>query len=134
MQDLIDQKDFLSKLCMEAFGGYAKKQISKARGQNKMIVNEMPKERKTPLDFCYIIEGHKSRPLKSFLEQKEMDQKFCGIVNVPNAKDVHALFYDWESHYCFSEMVPEILREEKKRQQLDLRRLRLFAAWYKLCL
>jgi len=107
-------EDFLSKKCKETFGGYARQQISKARGQNKMIVNEMPKERKTPLDFCYALMGHKTVPLKKILEEKGFDQKFCGVVSVPNARDNYALFYDWDAHKCFSEMEEPELRELAK--------------------
>jgi len=117
--DQINAKDFLSKRCKDSFGGYAKKQISKARGQNKMIVNEMPKARKTPLDFCYAIEGHKTIPLKKVLEHYGYDQKFCGIVSIPNAKDNFALFYDWSAHNMFSEMVPEEDRKERKKIAKD---------------
>lgn len=35
--DLIHPQDFLSKLCLDTFAGYAKTQIKKARGLNKKI-------------------------------------------------------------------------------------------------
>ena len=42
----------LSRLCCEAFAGYAMTQIRKARGLNKKIVNPQPEERREILDFC----------------------------------------------------------------------------------
>ena len=85
---------FISKGCRDSFGGYAVAQIKKARGLNKKIVNPVDKERKNILDFCYIVDGYKSRPLKEFLDNSGYNQAKCGLVNVPHARDVYALFYD----------------------------------------
>ena len=86
--------DFISKVCRDSFGGYAVAQIQKARGLNKKIVNPMPKERKGILDFCHVIDGYDTVSLKTFLSVNGYDQKYCGLVNVPHARDVYALFYD----------------------------------------
>jgi len=86
--------DFISKVCRDSFGGYAVAQIQKARGLNKKIVNPMPKERKGILDFCHVIDGCDTVSLKTFLSVNGYDQKYCGLVNVPHARDVYALFYD----------------------------------------
>jgi predicted nucleotidyltransferase len=114
LMDLIKQEDFISKLCKNSFGGYATEQIRKARGLNKKIVNPIAKEKKTPLDFCYIIDGYGSKPIKGFLEEKNMEQRFCGIVNIEHARDVYALFYDQKAHNCFSENISEEERERIK--------------------
>jgi uncharacterized protein len=91
------KNDFISKVCKNSFAGYASTQVKKARGLNKKIVNPIDKERKSVLDFCYAVDGHKSIPLKVFLDNSGYNQSKCGLVNVPNAKDVYALFYD---HYA----------------------------------
>lgn len=85
---------FLSKVCRDSFGGYAVAQIQKARGLNKKIVNPMPKERKSILDFCYVIDSYGSIELKDFMEQRSYKQNRFGLVNIPHARDVYALFYD----------------------------------------
>lgn len=93
--EILQHKDkFLSKVCRDSFGGYAVAQIKKARGLNKKIVNPVDKERKSILDFCYVIEGYKTIPLKNFLEELNYDQKYCGLVNIDHARDTYALFYD----------------------------------------
>lgn len=84
---------FLSKLCYSTFAGYAQSQIKKARGLNKKIVNPMEKERKTVLDFCYVVHQQGSLPLKTWLGKKGWDQEDCGLVNIPHMKDVFALFH-----------------------------------------
>jgi uncharacterized protein len=48
-------EDFLSKLCKDSFAGYAVTQIKKARGLKKKIVNPMVEEKKSLLDFCYVV-------------------------------------------------------------------------------
>lgn len=87
-------EDFLSKLCKDSFAGYAMTQIKKARGLQKKIVNPLPKERKSLLHFCSVLQGHASVALLDWLEQKKLLQGNCGLTNVPNAKGIYALFHD----------------------------------------
>jgi hypothetical protein len=97
--DLIlnDRDKFITKVCAKSFGGYAKQQISKAKGQDKKQNWEKDKvTRKTPLDFCYIHRGEKSISLVNFMEEKGMDQRFCGLSNIPHSRDTYALFYDFK--------------------------------------
>lgn len=87
-------EDFLSKLCKDSFAGYAMTQIKKARGLKKKIVNPMEKERKSLLDFCSILQSYDSVSLRQWLAQHQKKQALCGLINVPNAKGIFALFYD----------------------------------------
>ncbi|MEK7254655.1 MAG: nucleotidyltransferase domain-containing protein [Bacteroidota bacterium] len=85
---------FLSKICRHTFAGYALAQIQKARGLNKKIVNPVAKERKSILDFCYVVEGQGSVPLQHWLTARGFVQERCGLVNIPHFRDTYALFYD----------------------------------------
>lgn len=87
-------EDFLSKLCKDSFAGYAVTQIKKARGLNKKIVNPISKEKKSLLDFCYVLKDYKTISVNSFLVENNLNQKQCGLVNLPNSKGMFALFYD----------------------------------------
>jgi predicted nucleotidyltransferase len=123
--DLIlnDKERFITKICAKSFGGYAKQQISKAKGQNKKQNWEKDKvTRKEVLDFVYVIEGEKSIPWKTWNEDFQYDEKFIGVVNVPNARDIYAVYYDIDAHLCFSESVSEETRNVNKntRKELDL--------------
>ena len=96
--DLLNIDYFLSKRCRETFAGYARSQISKAHGLNKKIVTPMEKERKTILDFCYIITGYGSTPVKNWLataaiDGTPFDQKNVGLVHIPHTKNVYAVFH-----------------------------------------
>jgi hypothetical protein len=93
--NILDNKNnFLTKICANSFGGYAKEQISKAKGQNKKQNWEKDKmTRKTPLDFCYIHDGEYSRPLVEYLDKSGLRQEFCGLSKIPHSKDVYALFH-----------------------------------------
>lgn len=117
------QEDFLSKLCRDTFGGYASSQIQKARGLNKKIVNPVEKERKSILDFCFILQDHSSVQLKKWLREfpssgnrgtgiagslknnennealvsegrSGLSQEKCGLVSIDSTKGMFALFYD----------------------------------------
>jgi hypothetical protein len=109
---VLENRDkFITKICAKSFGGYGKMQIQKAKGQNKKQNWEKDKvARKDLLDFCYVIEGPKSIPWKKWNEERRLEEKFCGIANVPNAKDLYALYYDNVAHLCFSEQVSEETR------------------------
>jgi predicted nucleotidyltransferase len=111
--DLLKNKEkYISKKLKDTFGKYAEQQIKKARGLNKKIVKPVAEEKKSPLDFCFVIDGYKTYPLTHFLSKNGLNQKFCGIVNVPNARDVFSLFYDEFSHACFDERLPEDIRKD----------------------
>lgn len=96
---ILDNSDFfLTKMCANTFGGYAKEQISKAKGQNKKQNWEQDKvTRKTPIDFCFFFNREKSIPLIDYLESSNLDQKFAGLSKTPHSKDTYALFYDYNS-------------------------------------
>ncbi|MCA1918342.1 MAG: nucleotidyltransferase domain-containing protein [Flavobacterium piscis] len=94
LMEHLQLEDFLSKLCKDSFAGYAVTQIKKARGLNKKIVNPMPKEKKSLLDFCYVLKGYETIAANSFLAENNLKQEQCGLVNLPNSKGMFALFYD----------------------------------------
>jgi len=110
---------FITKAARNSFAGYAVAQIKKARGLNKKIVNPVDKEKKSPLDFCYVITGYSTIPLQQYLSDRALEQKFCGVVSVPNARDTFSLFYDQDAHNCFSESIPENSREGLKQARKD---------------
>lgn len=91
--DMVRTEDVLSKLCQEAFAGYAKAQIYKARGLNKKVVNPMDEKRKGILDFCFVPEGQGAVPLLEWLGARGWAQEDCGLVNIPHMHDIYALFY-----------------------------------------
>jgi len=119
--DLIlnDKEKFITKICSKSLGGYAKQQISKAKGQNKKQNWEKDKvTRKEVLDFVYVIEGEKSIPWKVW-NNSRYEEKFIGVVNVPNARDVYSIFYDKEAYMCFGEDIPEYMKENAKQWRKD---------------
>ena len=91
---------FVTKACFKPFGGYATSQIAKAQGQNKKIhwdIHEMT--RKTPLDFCYTFKEQGSQNIQNWLEERGLEQRNCGLVNIPNMHDVYGLYYDFGQHF-----------------------------------
>lgn len=108
---LNEKEKFLTKICSKSFGGYAKQQISKAKGQDKKQNWEKDRvSRKNPLDFCYLHQGEKSVSLSNYLEKNKMDQKFCGLSKSPHGRDVYSLFYDFVSDSYFNDKISLIKR------------------------
>lgn len=101
IQIVLDNRDkFLTKQCFKSFYGYAIEQIKRARGLNKKIVKPVY-ERKTILDFCYTFKNQGSTSLVNWLKKYGLKQEYCGLVNVPNMRDVYGLYYDWGAHKQF---------------------------------
>lgn len=89
----LNSVQILSKLCRNTFGDFALSQIKKAKGLNKKIMNPIDKERKTPLDFCYVAHKNGSMPLSEFLAIKNWEQRHCGLTNIPHMQDVYGLYH-----------------------------------------
>lgn len=99
---LKNKKKFITKQCGDTFGGYAKTQINKAKGQDKKQNWEKDRVvRKTPLDFCYIHFGEKTLPLSLYLESRNMSQGYGGLSKVPHSKDLYAFYYDHHAEKVF---------------------------------
>lgn len=116
---IVKEKDkFITKICKNSFGGYAKQQITKARGLNKKQNWEQERmERKTVLDFCYVPQmkknsllkffwtgqkysrGQGSMSAKSWLKLLGYKQENCGLVAIPHMRYTYALFYDKKKKY-----------------------------------
>ncbi len=94
IMNIVKPELFLSKLCEQTFAGYAQSQIKKAKGLNKKIVNPMDAERKSILDFCYVIHEQGSIALSQWLSKKQFKQEDCGLVNIPHMHDVYAVFHN----------------------------------------
>ncbi len=109
IMDKIKPSMFISKKCKDSFGGYAFTQVRKARGLNKKIVNPVGKEKKNILEFCHVLDGHGSIPLSKWLARYNYKQEFCGLVNIPHAKDLYAVFYDEKKEKGYK----GILKKEK---------------------
>jgi predicted nucleotidyltransferase len=119
---LRNREKFITKICAKSFGGYGKMQIQKARGQNKKQNWEKDKiARKGVLDFVYVLEGEKSIPWKKWNDGR-YEEKFIGVVNVPNAMNVYAIYYDADAHLYFSENISEEARIILARQIESLKK------------
>jgi uncharacterized protein len=98
IRPLFDNREkFLTKRIRFTFGGYAISQIKKARGLNKKIVNPVAKERKTPLDFCYIFEKEDGYMMlaKQWLTKHGYKNEHIGLSEMPNGVQLYKIYYDW---------------------------------------
>lgn len=122
--EVLNNRDkFITKICAKSFGGYGKMQIQKAKGQNKKQNWEKERvTRKDVLDFVYVIEGEKSIPWKKWNDghlREKYNNKFCGVVNIPNAKDVYAVYYDLKAEMAHSNILQDDVRESYKQSLKD---------------
>jgi predicted nucleotidyltransferase len=96
---LFKAEDFLSRQCQATFAGYALTQVKKAKGLNKKIVNPVDKERKSVLDFCYVVQGQGSVPVKEYLEEKGLRQEEIGLSKIVHMHELYGLYYHPEKHF-----------------------------------
>jgi hypothetical protein len=86
---------FLSKQCLNSFGGYAVAQIKKAKGLDKKMNWEKERvERKELADFCYISKEGKSVSLRKYLKDNELREEFIGMVKLDHMADCYAMYHD----------------------------------------
>ncbi len=94
IMDWIKPEQFLSRLCKNTFADYAIAQIKKAKGLNKKISNPVGKEKKSILDFCYVVQGQQSISLHQWLQANNYQQSNCGLISIDHMNDIYAVFYD----------------------------------------
>lgn len=138
---ILNNRDkFITKICALSFGGYAKAQITKAKGQDKK--QNWSKDRvvrKNLLDFCYVIrntnDGEVLIPWESknsygYLENGEMkllfnktyNELFIGATKIPKDarnkgdKNRFRLYYDETAESIFDKNVSDEKREELKEK------------------
>lgn len=107
IQLIIDNRDlFVTKEAIKSTSGYAYSQVKRATGHNKKCVNPVT-ERKDVLDFCYTFKKQGSQSMKEFLAERGLNQKYCGLVNIPNMKDTYGVYYDFASFIHFEGLYKE---------------------------
>lgn len=94
VMDIFTPEIVLSKRCKDTFAGYALSQVKKAKGLNKKIHNPVSKERKSLLDFCFIITDGITIPFPIWLHNNNYGQELCGLVRLDHTRDIYALYYD----------------------------------------
>lgn len=107
------REEFITKRCFDPFGGYAISQIKKAQGQNKKIhwdIKQMV--RKTPMDFCFTLKGQGSQSMKDWLDERGLNQRNCGLVNIPNMPNMFGVYYDWGQHIRLANISKEYFTNE----------------------
>lgn len=124
------RNEFITKKCFAPFGGYAVSQIKKAQGQNKKIhwdIKQMV--RKTPMDFCYTFRGQGSQPMQEWLNERGLDQRNCGLVNVPNMPDIFGVYYDWGQHIRLAHITKEYFTDKTNYSKDKF--IRTMVDWFK---
>ena len=97
---------YLTKKLKNSFVGYAHTQIKKAKGLKKKINWDHKKVvRKDILDFCYILNGPGSRPIKKVFSSELLNT--AGVTKVNNAKGVYCLHVDPWGEFNFRGVVKE---------------------------
>lgn len=96
---------FISQQCQKSFAGFAQSQIKKARGLNKKIVNPMDKAKKSILDFCVVFAKNHSIPLCDWLAQQPFSQQQLGLVAMPNATQMYAIYVDSTGEHDFAGLI-----------------------------
>lgn len=96
------RNEFLSKDCFNSLTGYAKAQIAKATGYNKKCMIPDNFQRQELMDFCFVAgDNEDTIPLKKWLKDHKMLQKYVGLSKRTNMPGCYSMFYDCGSHYKY---------------------------------
>lgn len=99
MDILLNERDkFITKKCFKSFMGYSKKQLERARSLGRKVCQPEQQPEPFVLDSVYTFKDQGSMPIKEWLKERGLEQKYCGLVNVPNMTCNSSVFYDWASH------------------------------------
>lgn len=102
IQKFINNRDiFLTKECFNPIVGYAVSQCSKATGYNRKCQVPEDFRRKNILEFCYTYKDQGSYLINDFLTKHGLNQKYCGLVNVPNMYFMYGVYYDFAAYFKF---------------------------------
>jgi predicted nucleotidyltransferase len=114
--DIISRKEeFITQMCKNSFGGYARQQIKKAKGLNKKQNWEKDKvTRKDLLDFCYVISGSTAVPWRKW-NLGYFDEKFCGVSKLSNTKDTYGVYFDKVANSIHNEKYEKTTRDNYKK-------------------
>lgn len=102
---LHSQKQWLSRTVEKTVLGYADSQIKKATGLNKNMNNPQPRERKSILEFCYVVQDGNTVPFLEFFENykkhynHKADYNNWGLTKMDNGKQLYALHPNFEGEY-----------------------------------
>ncbi len=96
---LFKAEDFLSRQCQATFAGYALTQVKKAKGLNKKIVNPVEKDRKSVLDFCYVVQDQGSVPVEEYLDTLGLSQEEMGLSKIAHMHELYGLYYHPEENF-----------------------------------
>ncbi len=105
---------FITKSCFKPLSSYSVSQICKSQSQNKMIHWDIVNmKRKTPLDFCYTFnEKQGSINIQNWLDERGLDQRNCGLVNIPNMPTMYGVYYDFGQHLKLANISKDYLCDE----------------------
>lgn len=105
----------ITKQIFKPMSGYAVSQIIKSAGQNKKIHWDIIQmTRKTPLDFCFTFdEKQGSTNIQFWLDKYGLDQRNCGLVNIPNMPTMYGVYYDFGQHLKLAGITKEYLCDEQ---------------------
>lgn len=84
---------YLTKKCQFSFGNYAISQIKKAKGLNKKVHNPIDKQRKSVLDFCYVLKGGQSIGLRKYLEERKLPFSNVGVARIDHTRGMYAMYH-----------------------------------------
>lgn len=93
LMDLVQPAQVVSKLCRDSFAGYALSQVKRAKGLNKKMFNPKTGELPVAIDFCWVLDGERTLPVKAWLEREGLEATGCGLSALPHVRDGYALFH-----------------------------------------
>lgn len=122
MDVVLNQEIWLSRLIENSILGYANSQIKKATGLEKNMNNAQPRERKSILEFCHVVQDGNTVPFLGFFSDykayydSQADYNNWGLVKMDNGKQLYSLY---ANHYAEDEYFRGLVKEDSVNLRLS---------------
>lgn len=120
LMEAFDLQNLLNKMLVDSFVQYALQQVKKAKGLNKKINSPHLNQRKSLLDFVYVMIGSRSYPLLSWLQERGLIIHYCGLTKLEHAKNVFALYYDKKEEGKYRGIIAKLDSQEVSLSSIPL--------------
>lgn len=111
---------FMTQKAIVTHTAYGFAQIKKARGQNKLIHNPMPKERPDRSDYCWIIPKDTTNNHPVHVRDTSIDLSKCRISKVPHFNETYLLYDNGDGVFKGDMMVFENTPLEETKGYIGL--------------
>lgn len=120
-QLLLDNRNlFITKQAITTHAAYSIAQVKKARGQNKLVNNPIPKEKPERIDFCWFVPSGKNRFDTISMRDSGIDLSTCRASAIPHLTDCFHIYPNGSGVFKGDMLVFDSIPKDERETALGL--------------